>query len=330
MRRCIGARIGALLALVALSTAFVLLAPQQTAQAQPTQTRAVNYPRYGQRSAAVLSLQRKLVKARFLAARYRTGYYGTLTRAAVRRLQDRNRLKVTGRVDARTMVALDRAVAAQAPARTWYHRETIGYSAEGRKIVAYRAGQRGKPVVVVVATMHGEENLGHYVAQGLLRGRRIADVDLWVVPVINPDGYIRSRRWLAGGVDANRNYHDRFIVRAHSGPFAASAKETRVMMKFLDRVNPRYLVSWHQPLYGVDSYRVKDKALMRRLSNGLRLPIRRLDCHGSCHGTMTGWFNANHAGAAITVEYGYTARSVATMRGRDADALLKALGGRRV
>ncbi len=36
---------------------------------------------------------------------------------------------------------------------------------------------------------------------------------------------------------------------------------------------------------------------MHRLSQGLDLPIRYLDCHGSCHGTMTGWYNAHHNGA---------------------------------
>jgi murein peptide amidase A len=68
---------------------------------------------------------------------------------------------------------------------------------------------------------------------------------------------------------------------------------------------------------------------MKRLSTGLHLPLKSLNCHGSCHGTMTGWYNAHHAGAAITVEYGATARSMKTMKGRDANAVLKAIGGSR-
>jgi len=44
---------------------------------------------------------------------------------------------------------------------------------------------------------------------------------------------------------------------------------------------------------------------------------------------MTGWFNARHKGAAITVEYGATARSMNQMKGRDADAVLAAVGGAR-
>ena len=285
--------------------------------------------RYGQRSAAVRSLQNRLIVAGLLKAELNTGYFGSATKAALQRLQRGAGLAATGRVDAATRAALDRAVKKATGPRTWYHRETIGTSAEGRPIRAYRAGEPGKPVVMVVATMHGEENFGQYVARGLLEGRPITGVDLWVVPVLNPDGLARDRRWLKGGVDLNRNFPNRFIVRANSGPRASSAKETRVVTRFLDRVNPRYLVSWHQPLLGVDTYRVKDKALMRRLSAGLDIPLRSLDCHGSCHGTMTGWFNARHAGSAITIEYSDTARSMARMKGRDADAVLEAIGGAR-
>ena len=247
----------------------------------------------------------------------------------MQRLQRGAGLAATGRVSAATRRALDEAVDRATGPKTWYHRETIGTSAEGRPIRAYRAGEPGKPVVMVVATMHGEENFGQYVARGLLEGKPITGVDLWVVPVLNPDGLAKDRRWVAGGVDLNRNFPNRFIVRANSGPRASSAKETRVVTRFLDRIDPRYLVSWHQPLLGVDTYRVKDKALMNRLSTGLDIPLRSLDCHGSCHGTMTGWFNAHHRGSAITIEYSDTARSMARMKGRDADAVLDALGGAR-
>ena len=37
---------------------------------------------------------------------------------------------------------------------------------------------------------------------------------------------------------------------------------------------------------------------------------------------MTGWYNANHSGAAITVEYGSNARSLRRMKVRDANAVL--------
>ncbi len=327
----------------ALLSVLLLVAPISVTRATPTASLAVDtaelaataltvaasYPKYGQRSSKVRSLQNRLIAAGHLKAELNTGYFGTQTRSAVKAVQKKYKIKATGALNAATDSAISKAVTKATGAQTWYHRETIGKSSDGRSIVAYRAGQPGKPVVMVVATMHGEENFGQYVARGLLQGKKIEDVDLWVVPVLNPDGLAKDRRWIKGTIDLNRNFPHRFIRRANSGPKAASGKETRVAMEFLNRIKPKYLVSWHQPLYGVDSYRVKDKALMNRLVKGLRLPKKSLDCHGSCHGTMTGWYNANHKGAAITVEYGSTARSMKTMKGRDADALLKALGGRR-
>jgi protein MpaA len=315
--------------LTAGTTASAAPAASDTNAASIATSASVSGVRYGDRSSAVRSLQNKLIAAGLLKAELNTGYFGNSTKAALQRLQRQAGLPRTGTVNAATRRALDRAVKKATGPRTWYHSETIGTSAEGRPITAYRAGEPGKPVVMVVATMHGEENFGQYVARGLLEGRPVTGVDLWVVPVLNPDGLAKDRRWVKGGVDLNRNFPNRFVVRANSGPRASSAKETRVVTRFLDRVDPRYLVSWHQPLLGVDTYRVKDEALMRRLSTGLDIAPRSLDCHGSCHGTMTGWFNARHAGSAITIEYSDTARSMARMKGRDADAVLKAIGGAR-
>ena len=68
---------------------------------------------------------------------------------AVRALQRRYHLEATGRMTKATDRALSKAVAAMTRPRTWYHSEVIGRSQSGRKITAYRAGEPGKPVVVV-------------------------------------------------------------------------------------------------------------------------------------------------------------------------------------
>jgi protein MpaA len=323
-------QLGAVALALGVTTALSGPAPATAVPTSPSTIQAgVSYPHYGQRGAEVRALQNQLIAAGLLKAELNTGYYGTKTKAAVKALQKASGLKQTGKVNAATAQALAAAVKAATGPATWYEKETIGHSAGGRKIVAYRAGEAGKPVVMVVATMHGEENFGQYVANGLLEGKKIADVDLWVVPVLNPDGLAKDRRWISGGVDLNRNFSYHWIRRAHTGPKAKSAKETRVIMHFLNRIDPKYLVSWHQPLHGVDSDSVKNRGLMRRLAKNLDLPKKPLVCGGTCHGTMSGWFNHHHDGAAITVEYGSTARSMNRMKGRDADAVLAAIGGRR-
>lgn len=75
------------------------------------------------------------------------------------------------------------------------------------------------------------------------------------------------------------------------------------MMRFLREVRPARILSFHQPLNGVDTD-TKRPAFARRVADKLNLPRRSLTCGGVCHGTMTGWYNNKFAGAALTVEYG--------------------------
>ncbi len=322
--------------LVATGTAVVLLGaialvapPDRNPWLSPQTATAASLPKPGQRGSKVRALQAQLIDANYLRAQYRTGYYGARTKSAVRAVQRDYRLKVTGRMSTKTKGALKKAIAKMTGPRTWFHAESIGLSQSGRRIMAYRAGEPGKPVVMVAATMHGEEDFGQYAARGLLEGRPIRGVDLWVLPVLNPDGLAQDRRWVNGGVDLNRNFPYSWVKRANSGPRPVSERETAVIMAFLGRIKPRFIVSWHQPLLGVDIDKVKDMALSRRLAAGLRMPLRRLNCNGVCHGTMTAWYNHTYAGAAVTVEYASTARSTRTMKTTDANAVLAAIGGRR-
>jgi murein peptide amidase A len=81
-------------------------------------------------------------------------------------------------------------------------------------------------------------------------------------------------------------------------------------------------LSFHQPLHAVD---VTDRPrFSRRVARALDLPMTRLDCGGTCHGTMTMWFNHRFHGFALTVEYG-ASPSRATLRAAP-DRLLELFG----
>ncbi|MCY7395688.1 MAG: DUF2817 domain-containing protein [Nocardioides sp.] len=187
--------------------------------------------------------------------------------------------------------------------------EVIGRSVQGRPIRAWHLGEpgrRGVPRVVLISTMHGNEGATRQVLATLRDGPRITGVDLWVVPVHNPDGLAAGTRRNARGVDLNRNFPYEWVDldgRYESGPGPASEPETRAMMAFLDRVDPDRVLSFHQPLFGVDTD-TKRPAFAREVARRLRLPRTTLSCGGVCHGTMTRWFNHTHEGAALTVEYG--------------------------
>ena len=187
----------------------------------------------------------------------------------------------------------------------------LGKSARGRPINAWHLdsrpiGKRKGPTVVLIATMHGNEGAPRKILQTLRGARALHGVDLWLVPVYNPDGFAANHRRNAHGVDLNRNYPYHWADldgNYESGPHPASEPETKAMMRFLRDVSPDYVLSFHQPLHGVDTDN-KRPGFSRHVARTLGLPATTLDCGGVCHGTMTGWFNHNFKGFALTVEYG--------------------------
>jgi murein peptide amidase A len=187
----------------------------------------------------------------------------------------------------------------------------LGKSVRGRPITAWHLdnrpiGNRRGPTVVLIATMHGNERAPRQILQALRGARVIHGVDLWLVPVYNPDGFGANHRRNAHGVDLNRNYPYHWANldgNYESGPRPASEPETKAMMRFLRDIRPDYVLSFHQPLYGVDTDN-KRPGFSRHVARTLRLPATNLDCGGVCHGTMTGWFNHRFKGFAVTVEYG--------------------------
>ena len=184
----------------------------------------------------------------------------------------------------------------------------LGKSVEGRKIVAWHLGEPGKPKVVLMSAMHGNERAPRQILQALRDGAPIHGINLWVVPTYNPDGATAGTRKNAHGVDLNRNFPYKWVDldgNYESGRKPASEPETRAMMRFLSDIRPRWILSFHQPLHGVDTDTKRPK-FARKVGRHLDLPAKKFSCGSVCHGTMTMWFNHKYAGTALTVEYGAT------------------------
>jgi len=171
--------------------------------------------------------------------------------------------------------------------------ETLATSGQGRPILALRITDNptvveGEPAILINGAHHGNELLPvDYAFDSiaiLLEGYGLDDVatrwvnelDIWVVPLVNPDGnYMFTHISIDGGrknirdtngngqidpwdgVDLNRNYPFRWGTLAergssslsyhgqYRGEDAATEVEVKAMMALADRIRPVGVLSWH-------------------------------------------------------------------------------------
>jgi len=192
------------------------------------------------------------------------------------------------------------ATPAPAQASAW---ETIGHSEQGRPIRAMRVGSaRARVKVMVVGTVHGNEQAGRAVIARLRRAHPPRGTALWLVDDANPDGTAANDRHNARGVDLNRNFPYRWqpqdgVYESGAGP--ASEAETRVMQGFVERIRPRVSIWYHQALRIVVKS-TGDPKLERLYSARSGLPRKSLPRY---HGTAISWQNHSFAGdSAFVVE----------------------------
>ena len=169
------------------------------------------------------------------------------------------------------------ALAPGATAGTMKRTVQLGRSVDGRPIVAVETGARRGTPVLVVGCIHGNEPAGIAVARRLEQFAP-SDLDLWIVPVLNPDGRAANTRGNADGVDLNRNfpYHWRPLNGVFdSGPRPLSEPEARIAYRLILRIRPVVSVWFHQHLNLVYASG-GDAAVEHRFAAVSGLPYRRL------------------------------------------------------
>lgn len=163
------------------------------------------------------------------------------------------------------------------------HKVTLGQTAEGRELLAVRVGkgaEGSKPGVLVVGGHHAREWAGNGAVttaiEKLLDGyasdpemkEKVDNLELWFVPMANPDGYEYSRNgdpdWRKNrsrhpgvdgvGTDLNRNYRADYRFAGdvpgrtdddqgasdnpghltYRGPHALSERESQILTNFVD------------------------------------------------------------------------------------------------
>lgn len=202
--------------------------------------------------------------------------------------------------------------AANAPPATF----TFGRSAGGRPLVAHhRVGSAAADrTVLVIGSMHGEEPAGGRVVNALATATLAADLDLWTIDTLNPDGLAIGNRHNDHGIDLNRNWPGQLYPWAAttgyfaSGSYPLSEPETQAMLHLVQNVDHLrpidWAVSYHQPLDTVDCDTNRGATLMTacaKFATRVGTPSRPFI---RVAGSMTDTMMAKGFGWWFTVEFG--------------------------
>ena len=201
------------------------------------------------------------------------------------------------------------ARADSAPPAPLEHR-VIGWSVQGRPIVARRFGHPGGTVVVAVGTIHGDEKSGLQVARALATGEVPRGYDLWVVRDGNPDGTAAGRRRNARGVDLNRNFGVWWAPTVCPGPYCSgpspeSEPESQALAAFFTAIQPRLVVFFHSegphivdnPVRGL-----RRTDVLHAYAYSASASVANLHCGlDSCTGNATQFVNRTIAGSTSFV-----------------------------
>jgi murein peptide amidase A len=101
--------------------------------------------------------------------------------------------------------------------------------------------------VLVVGSIHGDEQAGLDVTRRLTARARSHGASLWVIPRLNPDGLAADMRHNARAVDLNRNFPSEWEALSASGPRPMSEPETRIAVRLIRRLRPTITIWFHQP-----------------------------------------------------------------------------------
>ena len=179
----------------------------------------------------------------------------------------------------------------------------LGSSVDGRPITAIEIGDFDAPRrTLVIGCIHGNEPAGIAVAMRLAQAAPPRELDLWIIPNLNPDGVSAGTRGNADHVDLNRNFPWRWKQLGgifSSGPRALSEPESRAAYRLVSRVRPQVAIWFHQHLDVVDESG-GNIVVERRFAGLAQMRIARLQREP---GSAVGWENHRvPSGTAFVVE----------------------------
>ena len=151
---------------------------------------------------------------------------------------------------------------------------TAGRTVQGRDIdVFVRSVDAPRRRVLVIGGVHGNEPVTPPAVRGLLNSAIAPDVEVWLVPVANPDGSAAGVRCNANGVDLNRNFSWEWQP-SDGGPAPLSEPETQALVALVEQLHPDLVIWLHQPLGYVSAIGPTSAALEQAYSAAAGLSVR--------------------------------------------------------
>lgn len=170
--------------------------------------------------------------------------------------------------------------------------EIMGHSVQQRPIELLTMGH-GETVLLIVATIHGNEDAGTPLVYKLIdvlkqRPQLLASKTILIVPVANPDGMALGIRSNAMGIDLNRNFPAPNRVNNHSnGETGLTEPESKILHDLIVSRKPQRILTLHQPLICID-YDGDGEAIARQMGMYCSLPVKKLGARPGSLGSFSG------------------------------------------
>ncbi|MBN2620605.1 T9SS type A sorting domain-containing protein [candidate division WOR-3 bacterium] len=151
---------------------------------------------------------------------------------------------------------------------SFFHLETLGVSHQGRLLLAMRISDNAdvdedEPPLHLEGNIHGDEKIAwgvnfcmlsylasHYATDTLVQ--RLVDTrEIWIAPLVNPDGYYNNSRYNGRGVDVNRNWGWMWGNEYNCGSDFMSENEARAFLAHF----------WRHPFVIYASYHAGTKCI---------------------------------------------------------------------
>lgn len=140
--------------------------------------------------------------------------------------------------------------------------ETVGLSKSGRAIKAIIISNNpgtleGEPAVRLTGGIHGNEMMGvellirfiEYLTSNYSKDSTVTDLVnsryICIIPVLNPDGLARNRRYNDNNVDLNRNFGEHWAAGTSHGDYAFSEPESNALKIFSEDKNFCLSITYH-------------------------------------------------------------------------------------